>query len=281
MSPYKTRGGILHKPDSGAGETAARPVRSGIRVDEVRMSFAMEDSVTEALSTVSGEIPEGCFLSVIGPSGCGKSTLLSIVAGLVAPTEGTAYIGGSPVNGPRPDIGMVFQEDSTLHWRTVLENVAFGLEVRHVPKRERLERAREVIELVGLAGFERHRPGQLSGGMKQRVAIARALAIDPKVLLMDEPFGALDQQTRMVIGEELLRIWQETQKTVMFITHDIQEAVYLSDQVWVMSPRPGRITRTLEVDLPRPRPLDSMSSPRFREFIGELWNSLRPQEGHR
>jgi NitT/TauT family transport system ATP-binding protein len=241
---------------------------------EVGMTFDSGDVVTEAIASVSGEVADGRFVSVIGPSGCGKSTLLDIVGGLQRPTSGHVSIGGEQVDGPRRDTAMVFQEDSTLHWRTVTENVTFGLEVAGVSGDERKRRAGEMIELVGLAGFEGHRPRQLSGGMKQRVAIARALVLDPRILLMDEPFGALDQQTRMFIGLELLRIWDETRKSVLFVTHDIQEAVFLSDEVWVMSHRPSTIKEVLQVDLPRPRDAGVLNDRRFHEQTGHLWQLL-------
>lgn len=239
--------------------------------DNIGMTFDTGAGVTRAVADVSGTIPEGKFVSVIGPSGCGKSTLLDMVGGLLKPTQGTVRINGETVTGPRRDTAMVFQEDSTLHWRTVLDNVAFGLEVKGVSKAERYEKARRMTELVGLSGFEDHRPGQLSGGMKQRVAIARALAMEPRVLLMDEPFGALDQQTRQFIGRELLRIWEKTRNRVLFITHDIQEAVYLSDEVWVMSARPSVVKEVVTIDLPRPRPEGTHALPRFRELEDRLW----------
>jgi NitT/TauT family transport system ATP-binding protein len=241
---------------------------------EVGMSFDSGGVVTEAIASVSGHVDDGRFVSVIGPSGCGKSTLLDIVGGLQRPTSGRVEIAGEEVSGPRRDTAMVFQEDSTLHWRTVSENVTFGLEVAGVPAGERKRRAQEMIELVGLSGFEEHRPRQLSGGMKQRVAIARALVLDPRILLMDEPFGALDQQTRMFIGRELLRIWEETRKSVLFVTHDIQEAVFLSDEVWVMSHRPSVIKEVLEVGLDRPRDDAALRDPRFHDYTGRLWELL-------
>jgi len=239
--------------------------------DNIGMTFNTATGSTEAVANVTGSIPEGKFVSVIGPSGCGKSTLLDMVGGLLKPTKGSVSINGETVTGPRRDTAMVFQEDSTLHWRSVLDNVAFGLEVQGSPKKDRYDRARDMIELVGLRGFEDHRPGQLSGGMKQRVAIARALAMEPRVLLMDEPFGALDQQTRQFIGRELLRIWEKTRNRVLFITHDIQEAVYLSDEVWVMSARPSVVKEIVPIDLPRPRPEGTHSLPRFRELEDHLW----------
>jgi NitT/TauT family transport system ATP-binding protein len=241
---------------------------------EIGMTFETGDVVTEAIGSVSGQVDDGRFVAVIGPSGCGKSTLLDIVGGLQRPTRGRVEIGGEAVSGPRRDTAMVFQEDSTLHWRTVTENVTFGLEVAGVRGDERARRAKAMIELVGLSGFEEHRPRQLSGGMKQRVAIARALVLDPRILLMDEPFGALDQQTRMFIGLELLRIWDETRKSVLFVTHDIQEAVFLSDEVWVMSHRPSTIKEVLQVDLPRPRDAAVLKEPRFHEHTAHLWDLL-------
>ncbi|MGF9660898.1 ABC transporter ATP-binding protein [Arthrobacter crystallopoietes] len=239
--------------------------------ENIGMTFQTATGATQAVANVTGAIPEHKFVSVIGPSGCGKSTLLDMVGGLLKPTQGSVSIDGEAVTGPRRDTAMVFQEDSTLHWRSVLDNVAFGLEVKGVSKAERHERARKMIELVGLRQFEDHRPGQLSGGMKQRVAIARALAMEPRVLLMDEPFGALDQQTRQFIGRELLRIWEKTRNRVLFITHDIQEAVYLSDEVWVMSARPSVVKEVVKIDLPRPRPEGTHALPRFRELEDHLW----------
>ncbi|MDP9888705.1 ABC transporter ATP-binding protein [Arthrobacter sp. FW306-05-C] len=243
--------------------------------DNIGMTFQTAAGATEAVANVTGSIPEHKFVSVIGPSGCGKSTLLDMVGGLLKPTRGSVSIDGETVTAPRRDTAMVFQEDSTLHWRSVLDNVAFGLEVKGVPKAERHVRAREMIELVGLRQFEDHRPGQLSGGMKQRVAIARALAMEPRVLLMDEPFGALDQQTRQFIGKELLRIWEKTRNRVLFITHDIQEAVYLSDEVWVMSARPSVVKEVVKIDLPRPRPEGTHTLPRFRELEDHLWSLVK------
>ncbi|TFD08196.1 ABC transporter ATP-binding protein [Cryobacterium sp. TMT1-66-1] len=243
--------------------------------DRIGMTFQTDAGTTQAVANVTGTIPEGKFVSVIGPSGCGKSTLLDMVGGILKPTQGSVSIDGELVTGPRRDTAMVFQEDSTLHWRSVLDNVAFGLEVQGVTKVDRHDRARRMIDLVGLRGFEDHRPGQLSGGMKQRVAIARALAVEPRVLLMDEPFGALDQQTRQFIGRELLRIWERTQNRVLFITHDIQEAVYLSDEVWVMSARPSIVKEIVNIDLPRPRPEGTHALPRFRELEEHLWNLVK------
>lgn len=243
--------------------------------DNIGMTFQTSTGATQAVANVTGSIPEHKFVSVIGPSGCGKSTLLDMVGGLLKPTKGSVTIDGEQVTGPRRDTAMVFQEDSTLHWRSVLDNIAFGLEVKGVSKSERYDKARAMIELVGLRQFEDHRPGQLSGGMKQRVAIARALAMEPRVLLMDEPFGALDQQTRQFVGRELLNIWEKTRNRVLFITHDIQEAVYLSDEVWVMSARPSVVKEVVKVDLPRPRPEGTHALPRFRELQDHLWELVK------
>ena len=241
------------------------------------MTFDSDGVETQAIESASGTLEDGRFVSLIGPSGCGKSTLLDIVGGLNKPTSGRVIIDGEEVKGPRRDTTMVFQEDSTLHWRTVRENVGFGLEIEGVSSKERAQRVDDMIRLVGLQGFEDHRPRQLSGGMKQRVAIARALVTDPRVLLMDEPFGALDQQTRMFIGRELVRIWEETRKSVLFVTHDIHEAVFLSDEVWVMSRRPARIQEVLKVDLDRPRTPDILGDARFHELTTHLWEILRPE----
>ncbi|MQA09868.1 MAG: ATP-binding cassette domain-containing protein [Pseudonocardiaceae bacterium] len=259
--------------------TTRRPTAAdegrGVRFDGVQVVYPTSDGSIEAIREVSGAISDGRFVSLIGPSGCGKSTLLDVVGGLRRPAAGTVAINGEAVSGPRRDTAMVFQEDSTLHWRTVLSNVAFGLEIAGVPKKERETRAREIINLVGLSGFEDRHPRELSGGMKQRVAIARALLLDPRILLMDEPFGALDQQTRMFIGRELLRVWDETRKSVLFVTHDIQEAIYLSDEVWIMTARPAVIKAIVPVDLDRPRLPEIMSSPRFHELSTQVWELLR------
>ncbi|MGH3326421.1 MAG: ABC transporter ATP-binding protein [Streptomycetales bacterium] len=256
-------------------EPAEGSQHSGVVLDAVKVVYPTNDGFIEAIRDVSGTISDGRFVSLIGPSGCGKSTLLDVVGGLLRPAQGAVLINGERVSAPRRDTAMVFQEDSTLHWRTVLSNVAFGLEIVGIPKKEREARARDVIKLVGLGGFENRHPRELSGGMKQRVAIARALLLDPRILLMDEPFGALDQQTRMFIGRELLRVWDETRKSVLFVTHDIQEAVYLSDEVWVMSARPSAIKEVITVDLERPRESGTMSRRRFHELTTEVWELLR------
>ncbi len=216
---------------------------------------------------------------MVGPSGCGKSTLLSLVAGLRLPSNGTVLCDGEPITGPMPrKIGMIFQEANLLPWLSAIDNVAFPLKLRHVAKAERLAAARRMLELTGLTGFEDRLPHQLSGGMKQRVAIARGLVQNPAVLLMDEPFASLDEQTRMVLGDELLRIWSETRKTVLFVTHSLNEAVYLADRVVVLSARPGRVVDDIFVDLPRPRSFAMTSSERFGTLKDRIWQHIRNAE---
>ena len=224
-------------------------------------------------------MPDGQFVTVVGPSGCGKSTLLSLVAGLRQPSSGTVLCDGEPMTAPMPrKVGMVFQEANLLPWLSAVDNVAFPLKLRGVPRRERLDAARRMLELTGLSGAEDHLPHQLSGGMKQRVAIARGLVQNPAVLLMDEPFASLDEQTRMVLGDELLRIWSETRKTVLFVTHSLHEAVYLADRVVVLSARPGRVLDDVAVDLPRPRTFALTSGERFGVLKDRIWQHIRNAE---
>lgn len=240
-----------------------------------------KDAPVEALRNVDLTIDDGEFVTVLGPSGCGKTTLLRILAGLLPWDSGTITIDGRPLDGPGPDRAMVFQNFALLPWASVLANVAFGLELRGVPKHEREPRAAELIELVGLRGFEHRLPNELSGGMQQRVGLARALAVDPKILLMDEPFGALDEQTRRLLQEELLAIWEARRKTVIFITHSMEEAVLLGDRVVLMSPRPGRIVDIVDVPLPRPRAstVDSIEgSAEFASITADLWRRLREMQ---
>jgi NitT/TauT family transport system ATP-binding protein len=232
-----------------------------------------------ALDRVDLAVPDGQFVSVVGPSGCGKSTLLSLVAGLRQPTSGAVLCDGEPMTAPMPrKVGMVFQEANLLPWLSALDNVAFPLKLRRVPRRERLEEARRMLQLTGLTGAEDRLPHQLSGGMKQRVAIARGLVQNPGVLLMDEPFASLDEQTRMVLGDELLRIWSETRKTVLFVTHSLNEAVYLADRVIVLSARPGRVLDDVAVDLPRPRTFAMTSGERFGILKDRIWQHIRTAE---
>jgi NitT/TauT family transport system ATP-binding protein len=230
-----------------------------------------------ALSDISLEVQAGEFFSIIGPSGCGKSTLLRIIGGLTPAASGELAVGGEPVNGPHPWIGMVFQEESTFPWRTTLANVEFGLEMRGAAQNERREKARAMISLVGLSGFEQRYPLELSGGMKQRVAIARALVLEPKILLMDEPFGALDEQTRIILGEELLRIRDHLKQTIILVTHNINESVQLSDRVMVMTARPGTVKSIVSIDLPHPRDSSIIASDRFGRLVGQVWSALREE----
>ena len=233
----------------------------------------------EAFTGLTLHVRPGEFVSVVGPSGCGKTTLLKILAGLIPKTDGEAYVAGSPIEGPRRDIGVVFQTPVLLPWRTALENTLLPVQVQKLDRTEYTRRAHELIRLVGLEGFENKYPSELSGGMQQRNAITRALIYDPAVLLMDEPFGALDAMTRETMNEELLRIWGDSQKTIFFITHSIPEAVFLSDRVLVMSHRPGRIVEVVEVDLPRPRSLSVMGSARFAELTAHIRDLFHLQGG--
>jgi NitT/TauT family transport system ATP-binding protein len=239
--------------------------------------FSRRGEAVEALHDVSIQVGAGEFVSIVGASGCGKTTLLRIVDGLVAPTRGDIRVDGQPVSGPGPDRGFVFQQDALFPWRTVLDNVVFGLEVQGRARRETRERANGFLQLVGLAGFEHLFPHELSGGMRQRANLARALTIDPDVLLMDEPFASLDAQTREIMQSELLRIWRSNRKTVLFVTHQIDEAVYLSDRVVVMTSRPGRVKSILEVDIPRPRDLSIKRTPRFLELVDEIWKMIEEE----
>ena len=229
-------------------------VEAGVRLTGLGKVFQARDGgAVTALDGIDLTIEPGSFTCLVGPTGCGKTTLLRIVAGLLTPSSGTAVVGESPVVGPRQDTGMVFQQYSLFPWRNVLDNVAFGLEMRGIGKRERHARARELLDMVGLTRFARSRPYELSGGMQQRVAIARSLATDPELLLMDEPFGALDERTRHRLQDELLTVWERTGKTVLFVTHNIDEAVYLGQRVVVMADRPSRIADDFTVDIARPR----------------------------
>jgi len=230
-----------------------------------------------ALASINLSIKDGEFLTVVGPSGCGKSTLLKVLGGLTEITRGEALLNGSPIVGPRRDIGVVFQSPTLLPWRTVLDNVMLPIHVLGLDRTEGEERARGLIEMVGLAGFEMKYPNELSGGMQQRVAISRALVHQPALLLMDEPFGALDALTREAMNTELQRIWMETRRTIFLITHSITEAVFLGDRVAVMTPRPGKLAEHIDVDLPRPRSLDIMTSPRFGEMVTRIRGLLQTQ----
>jgi NitT/TauT family transport system ATP-binding protein len=230
-----------------------------------------------ALSDFSLEVNRGEFVSVVGPSGCGKSTFLNLLLGLIHPDAGEMRLDGAPIAGPGQERAMVFQEFGLLPWRTVRANVELGLELKGVSSAERSGHATELIKLVGLQGFERHYPHELSGGMKQRVGLARALATEPQVLLMDEPFAALDAQTRDLMQAELLQIWERTKKTVLFVTHSIEEAAYLSDRVMVMTARPGRAKEILKINLPRPRDYEMRLTPEFNQIKSRIWEVLKEE----
>jgi NitT/TauT family transport system ATP-binding protein len=223
------------------------------------------------------DIAEGEFLSIVGPSGCGKSTFLNVLLGLLRPDSGDLTMGGNRIAGPGSDRAMVFQEFGLLPWRTVQNNVELGLELKGVPAGARRGISGRLIEMVGLTGFEGHYPHELSGGMKQRVGLARALATDPDVLLMDEPFAALDAQTRDLMQVELLRIWNAARKTVLFVTHQIDEAIYLSDRVMVMTKRPGRAKKIFAIGLPRPRDYEMRVTPEFNDLKLEIWHTLKDE----
>jgi NitT/TauT family transport system ATP-binding protein len=230
-----------------------------------------------ALQAFDIDVNEGEFLSIVGPSGCGKSTFLNVLLGLIRPDSGDLRLHGKAITGPGTDRAMVFQEFGLLPWRTVLHNIELGLELKGVPVQTRRSIAQHFIAMVGLTGFEGHYPHELSGGMKQRVGLARALATDPDVLLMDEPFAALDAQTRDLMQIELLRIWNEARKTVLFVTHQIDEAIYLSDRVMVMTKRPGRAKKIFPIELPRPRDYEMRVTPEFNDLKLEIWHALRDE----
>ena len=242
-----------------------------IRLDGVEKTYrTRKGDLVHALAATTLTVEENEFVTLVGPSGCGKSTLLKLVAGLVPPTGGRIRIRDQLVREPFPDVGFVFQQPVLLPWRTVLDNVLFSIEMLGLDPRQHRKPAGDLLELTGLAGFETKYPRELSGGMQQRVAICRALLPDPSLLLMDEPFGELDAMTREEMSLELLRIWEERRKTILFVTHSIPEAILLADRVVVMSPRPGRISRVITVDLPRPRTVDLEFDPRFKAHSDEV-----------
>jgi NitT/TauT family transport system ATP-binding protein len=255
-----------------APEEPFRERASGLTVSVTELSkhYSSRKGSICALEQISFSMSDGEFVAVVGPSGCGKSTLLKILAGLLPSSKGEACLRGIPITGPRHDIGVVFQTPVLFPWRTVLENVLLPVDVQRQPRDQYVKHATELLRLVGLEGFENRYPRELSGGMQQRVAITRALIHDPAMLLMDEPFGALDAMTREQMNLELQRIWLERRNTVLFITHSIPEAVFLADRVFVMAPRPGRIIETLEVKLPRPRGLEAMNSPEFCAAVDSI-----------
>jgi NitT/TauT family transport system ATP-binding protein len=252
-----------------------------ISIEQMHIHLGQGASLFEAVQDVSLKVEAGEFICLLGPSGCGKSTLLGALAGHLQPSRGAIKVDGVPVDGPHPERGLVFQQHTLFPWKRVLQNVAFGLKMKGVAKAERELRARELIKLVGLEGFEHHYPSQLSGGMKQRVEIARVLINDPRVMLMDEPFGALDAQTRLMMQQLLLEVWSRIKTTIVFITHDIDEALFLADRLLVMSERPGRIVEEIRLDFARPRDAELVTSPEFtrlkRHCLALLHPGSRPQ----
>ncbi|HJV68734.1 ABC transporter ATP-binding protein [Ideonella sp.] len=257
--------------------SAAVDRKGHVQINDVSVRFGRNGQTTEAASRVSLEVKPGEFVSIIGPSGCGKSTLLNIVAGFLQPSEGEALLDGRPIGGPGADRGVVFQQYSLFPWMTVRKNVEFGLKMKGVGQHQRETAARSLLGMTGLLAFENHYPDQLSGGMKQRVGIVRALATSPQVMLMDEPFGALDSQTRTVMQELLTNMWQQTQLSVLFITHDIEEAIFLSEKVYVMTARPGRIKAEIPIPLPRPRTPEMTASPTFQALVRRLKALIREE----
>jgi NitT/TauT family transport system ATP-binding protein len=265
------------------GETSGRitEVARVIRVNGLSKAFAGRQGRVQALDGINLEVRDNEFLALLGPSGCGKTTLLRMIGGLVPWDDGQILIDGSPVTGPGPDRSIVFQNFALMPWASVLDNVGFGLEMRKVARSEREARSRELIKLVGLEGFEKAMPFELSGGMQQRVGLARALAVQPRILLMDEPFSAVDEQTRRILQEELLQIWETHRTTVVFVTHSIEEAVLLADRVVLMSARPGRIREIVDIPLERPR-IRAVESEEGARALGalttSLWDSLRTMQ---
>lgn len=253
-----------------AGET--RSIK--VRIDQVKKVFNGRNGEVVALNGVSLDIADNEFVCVVGPSGCGKSTLLNIIAGLLEPTSGAVYVDGKKVEGTGVERGVVFQQYALFPWLTVKKNVEFGLKLKNLPKDEIEEIAMKYIRMVDLEKFANAYPKELSGGMKQRVAIARAYAVNPEVLLMDEPFGALDAQTRTQLQSELLKTWEEERKTCFFITHDVEEAIILAQRVVIMSARPGRIKEIVNIDIPHPRTQETRMSPRFMELKNHIWSQV-------
>ncbi len=245
--------------------------------DDIVVQFDTAEGPITAVDNISFKVRPGEFLSVIGPSGCGKSTLFNVIGGLLSQHQGVVSVAGETISGPHKSIGMVFQEESTFPWRTVVDNVAFPLELVGMPKAKRAERARYFIKMVGLDGFENRYPGELSGGMRQRVSLARTLASEPKILLMDEPFAALDEQTRLLLGDKVLQIQQHLKQTTLLITHNITEAVQMSDRILVMTYRPGKVKRIVDIDLPRPRTSEIVGSESFGRYVAQIWNDLREE----
>ena len=275
MSDRAITGGREGLQDASIPQAPSPPLITAAALNQTYVS--QDRSVVAALADISLDIAPGEFVTIVGPSGCGKTTLLRIMAGLLRPTSGTVRLLGRPVTGPSRNVGVVFQDPVLLPWRTVLDNVMLPVQVLRLDRRSYHSRALDLLGLVGLAGFESKYPHELSGGMRQRVSLARALVHDPALLLMDEPFGALDAMTREAMNLELQRIWQESGKTVAFITHSIAEAVFLGDRVVVMSPRPGRVADVVTVSLGRPRDLDLMASDVFGVYARKIRQRLGPR----
>ncbi len=250
---------------------------AGIKIDDVIHTFTSKRGVVNAIENITLDIAEGEFIAIVGPSGCGKSTLLNIISGLLPATEGVVHVDGSRVAGPSNSVGYMPARDSLLPWRTALQNVEFPLEIQsRMDRAQRHERAKELLAAVGLRGFEDRFPSALSHGMRQRTAVARTFATSPRVLLMDEPFSALDAQTKIVVQDLFLKFWEQQRQTVVLITHDVMEAVALADRVVVFSSRPGRIKAIHDIDLPRPRSVQQLifEEPRFQHYLREIWSQL-------
>jgi NitT/TauT family transport system ATP-binding protein len=250
---------------------------NALETSGVRKTYTKDGKTLAIVEIDEFAAREGEFITVIGPSGCGKSTFLHIVGGFIPADHGTIRVYGQPVNGPGPDRGMMFQEFSLFPWKSVAGNIAWGLEVQGVPRKTIEETVGQYLTMMGLSDFRNHYPAELSGGMKQRTALARVLAFDPKVLLMDEPFGALDAQTREQMQEELMNLWERTKKTVVFVTHDIDEAVFLADRVVVLTARPARIREEVKIDLPRPRDIEVRKSVKLLEYRNYIWDLIRSE----
>jgi NitT/TauT family transport system ATP-binding protein len=248
-----------------------------LEVRNLAKSFRRQNQYVTALENFNLTVETGEFVAIVGPSGCGKSTFLHMLGGFESADGGTMTLEGAQVSKPGPDRGMLFQEYALYPWRTVISNILWPLEIQKMPKAERLKIAERFMAMVGLTAFRNHYPNELSGGMKQRVALARLLALDPRILLMDEPFGALDAQNRELMQEELQQIWEKSRKTVLFVTHDIEEAIYLADRVIVFTARPGRIKADLHIDLPRPRAIEIKKTPAYGEYRNQVWDLLREE----
>jgi NitT/TauT family transport system ATP-binding protein len=259
----------------------ATSVETKLRISGIGHVFPGADGIgLPVLHDISFDVARGEFITLVGGSGSGKTTLLRIIDHLIVPTSGAVLVDGQPVRSPGGKISFVFQSDCLLPWRTVIDNVAYGLDLRGIVKQERRQRSRRYLDLVGLTAFADYYPHQLSGGMRQRVNLARALAVEPDVLLMDEPFAALDAQTRELMQMELLRIWRETDKTILFVTHQLDEAVFLADRVVALSARPGSIREIVTIDLPQPRDLDTKRSSAFQTYVSRLWHLIESDVRH-